>query len=429
MLISPEKGYNGSLYANLLITINELLLLLAGIMFLGFIGEIAFRKKKIPDMLLLLLIGVAIHYTGIIPEVYLSIMKELLGFVGTVALILIVFGGLLKLDLKKFGKSVPRGIVMALTDLVFVIGISTPIFYYILKIPLLDSLLLSAVLSETSVTFIVPLLSRVNLTEKVKHTVEVETIMNSVMNIIVVLLILSVMNHQLTLAGMTAYLFGSISEALILGGVIGIVWLIVLRQALTPHYYIATIAVLFALWGLSDYIGASAVLTVFVFSIIIANSLPISKILKVSGIVDNQSLSYFNQEITFFVMTLFYVYIGILVNIFDYGGILVALLLVLILVAIRFLQVSIIQSVTKWFNKDTILVSSLIQRGSTVIVLAGILLSADPSVFKLFGNILFYVVIFTIFTGSLLFSLVSRKYSPPSTITNAMKPEEAAAQK
>ena len=131
-----------------MITTNELLLLLAGIMLLGFVGEIAFRKKKIPDMLLLLLIGIALHYTGIIPGVYLSIMRDLLGFVGTVALILIVFGGLLKLDLQKFGATVSRGVVIATLDLVFVIGITTPILYFFLKIPFLDSLLLAAVLSE-----------------------------------------------------------------------------------------------------------------------------------------------------------------------------------------------------------------------------------------------------------------------------------------
>ena len=412
-----------------MITINEVLLLLAGIMLLGFVGEIAFRKKKIPDMLLLLLIGVALHYAGIIPVVYLSIMKELLGFVGTVALILIVFGGLLKLDLQKFGATVSRGIIMAASDLLFVMGISTPILYFFLKIPLLDSLLLSAVLSENSVAFIVPLMSRINLDERIKHTIEVETIMNSVMNIIAVLFILSIMNQQSSLVGLAGYLFGSISEALVLGGVTGIVWLIVLRQALTPHYYIATIAILFALWGVSDIIGASAILTIFVFSIIIANSLWVSKVVKISGIINNESLSYFNQEITFFVMTLFYVYIGILVNIFDFQGIIIAVLLVAILVAIRFFQVFSVQGVTKWFGKDSVLVSSFVQRGSTVIVLAGILLSTDPTVFGLFGNILFYVVIFTILTGSLLFSVISRKYVSSTTVLGALSPEDPKTQK
>ncbi|MGC8618597.1 MAG: cation:proton antiporter [Thermoplasmata archaeon] len=407
-----------------MITIDELLLLLAVIMLLGFVGEIAFRKKRIPDMLLLLLIGIVIHYTGIIPAVYLSIMKDLLGFVGTIALIFIVFGGVLKLDLEKFGSSVPKGIAMASADLIFVIGILTPLLYFFFKIPFIDSLLLATILSETSVTFIVPLIARVNLDESIKHTVEVETIMNSIMNIIVVLLILSVINQQFTITGMAGYLFGSISESLVLGGVVGIVWLVVLRQALTPHYYIATIAILLALWGVSDYLGASAILTVFLFSVIITNSVPVSKIIKISGSINNESLTYFNQEITFFVLTLFYVYIGILVNIFDFGGIIIAAILVAILVPIRFLEVFSVGGITKWFGKDSAIVSSFVQRGSTVIVIAGVLLSTDPKVFDLFGNILFYTVIFSILVGSVIFSALSKKYLPVPASTSAEAPEK-----
>ena len=128
-------------------------------------------------------------------------------------------------------------------------------------------------------------------------------------------------------------------------------------------------------------------------------------------------------------MTLFYVYIGILVNIFDFYGLLVALLLVAILVAIRFIEVFSVQGATKWFGKDSLLVSSFVQRGSTVIVLAGILLSTDPSVFGLFGNILFYVVIFTILSGSLLFSAISRKYISPTTVIGTTTSEATKTQK
>lgn len=402
---------------------DELLVLLAGIMLLGFVGEIAFKKKRIPDMLLLLLIGIIIHYTGIIPAVYLSLMRDLLGFVGTVALIFIVFGGVLKVDLLKFGNSVPKGIAMAAADLIFVIGILTPVLYYFFKIPFLDSLLLAAVLSENSVTFILPLIARVKLNEGIKRIIEVETIMNSVMNIIVVLLVLSAMNHQVSPVGLAGYLFGSISEALVMGGVIGIIWLIILRQNQTPHYYIATIAMLFVLWGISGYLGASAILTVFVFSVIVSNSLPISKIVRISGIISTETLTYFNQEITFFVMTLFYVYIGILVNVLDFRGLIIAIALIAILVPIRFLEVSTVHGVTGWFKGDSLIISTFVQRGSTVIVLAGVLLSADPAVFSLFGNILFYVVILSILTGSILFSAVSKKYMPssqlvPSTISS-----------
>jgi len=393
-----------------LITTDELLLILAAIMLLGFVGEIGFRKKRIPDMLLLLLIGIFIHYSGIIPDAFVSILRELLSFVGIIALTLIVFGGVLKLDLERFGGSVTKGIAIASADIIFVMGILTPFLYFVFKIHLLVALLLSAILSETAVSFVIPLLSRIGAREELKHAVEVETIFNSVLNIIVVLFILNIMTQQSSIIGMTGFLFASISEAIVLGGVVGVVWLIVLKHALTSHYYVATIAMLLVLWGVSDYLNASAILSVFIFSIIIANSSFISRIIRVSEAINTQQLDTFNSEITFIVLTFFYVYIGILVNVLDFRALLIAFIVVVILVAIRFLEIFSLNGMTKWFGRDATMVSSFVQRGPTVIVLLGILLSLNPSIFKLYGNTIFYTVILTILAGSILFSISSRKY-------------------
>ncbi len=412
---------------------DELLLLLAGIMLLGFIGEIAFRKKRIPDMLLLLLIGILIHYSGIIPGVYISLLRQLLGFVGTIALILIVFGGLLKLDLQKFGHALSKGIWIAVADLLFVIGLLTPLLYFVFKLPLLISLLISTILSEAAAPFIIPLLNRIKINEEMRHSIEVETIFNSVLNVIGALLLLSIIDQQSSLVGVVgiaSYLFGSVSEAIVLGGVLGIVWLIILKQASAPHYYIATIAVLLGIWGVSDYIGASPILAAFVFSIIIANSGPISKITKLSGIVDTAQLDYFNQEITFILLTIFYVYTGILVNIFDFHALLYALIFVAALVAIRFFEIYAINGVTKWFGSDSMLVATFVHRGPTVIVLLGIILTSNPAIFSSFGNIIFYAVILAILAGSLSFTAISRKYanSAVGVTTNTIQGENANPQ-
>ncbi len=435
MALFDDKCYNIEKFVDPLITAapnaDELLLLLAGIMLLGFVGEIAFRKKRIPDMLLLILIGILIHYSRIIPTEYITLMRSLLGFVGIIALILIVFGGLLRLDLQKFGRSVSRGIWIAVADLAFVIGLLTPLLYFVFKMPLLIALLVSTILSETAAPFIIPLMARIKVDESLKHSIEVETIFNSVLNVIVALLILSIIDQQTTitsLVSITGYLFGSVSEAIVIGGVIGILWLIVLKQASAPHYYIATIAVLFLLWGVSDFIGASAILATFIFSIIIANSIPISKIIRISGTVDTSQLDYFNQEITFIVLTIFYVYTGILVNIFDLQALLIALLLTGVLVAIRFLEIYSMNGATKWFGKDSMLVSSLIHRGPTVIVLLGIVLSGNPAIFNKFGNIIFYTVIITILFGSLGFTAISRKYAMSTLNQATIPPEQPSAE-
>ncbi|MEM0141561.1 MAG: cation:proton antiporter [Thermoplasmatales archaeon] len=407
-----------------MISTNELLLILAAIMLLGFIGEIGFRKKRIPDMLLLLLIGILIHYAGIIPISFMTTLRNLLSFVGTIALTLIVFGGVLKLNIEKFGGAIPRGIFIASMDIVFVMAIGTAFFYYVMNVPLMVSLFLSAMLSETSATFIIPLMSRVRADEKLKRTIEVETIFNSVLNIIITLLVLNILNQQESFLSLTGYLFSSISEAIILGGVVGIVWLIVLKQASTPHYYVATIAVLLGLWGVSNYLNASAILSIFIFSVIIANSIPLSKVLKISGEVNTEQLEAFNQEITFIVLTFFYVYIGILVNILDFKAMIIAFVITLVLIGSRFAEIYSINAATKWFGPDASLVSSFVHRGSTVIVLIGIVLSEDPALFNSYGNTVFYVVIFTILFGSVFYSFIARRYST-SNIPEPPKVENA----
>lgn len=393
-----------------MISENEVIILLSGIIFLGFLGEIAFRKWRIPDMLLLLLIGILIHYFGIIPGKYLLLLRDFVGLFGTIALILIVFGGLLKINFSNTQGAFSKGITLAIVDVVFVSATLTPILYYFLKISLIDSLLIAAILSETSATFVTPLIERVSVEDKIKNTVKIETVVNSVVNIIAVLLILNVIQNNSTIIGMTSYLFASISESIILGTIVGLLWLITLKQAITPHYYMVTVAILFLLWGISEYLNASPILTIFTFAIIIANSDRISKIVKIAGTVDTEKLTVFNGEISFFVLSFFYVYIGTFVNIFDIKALILALIITSILATLRYAEIYLTDSVTKWFGKYRNIISSLSLRGSTIVVLLGVLLSVYPVLFNEFSNTIFFIIVLSILEGSLLFSFHSKKF-------------------
>ncbi len=393
-----------------MISDNEVIILLSGIIFLGFLGEIAFRKWRIPDMLILLLIGILIHYSGIIPGKDLLLLRDFVGLFGTIALILIVFGGLLKINFSNTQGAFSKGITLAIVDVVFVSATLTPILYYLLKISLIDSLLIAAILSETSATFITPLIERVSVEDKIRNTVKIETVVNSVVNIIAVLLILNVMQNNSTIIGMTSYFFASISESIILGTTVGLMWLITLKQAITPHYYMVTVAILFLLWGISEYMNASPILTIFTFAIIIANSDRISKIVKIAGTVDTEKLTAFNGEISFFVLSFFYVYIGTFVNIFDIKALIIALIITSILATLRYAEIYLTDSFTKWFGKYRNIISSLSLRGSTIVVLLGVLLSVYPVLFNEFSNTIFFIIVLSILEGSLLFSFHSKKF-------------------
>lgn len=390
---------------------QEILILMAGIILLGFIGEYGFRKKRIPDMILLLLIGIAIHYSGIISSGTINSLETFVGLFGTVALTLIVFGGVIEVDINTISSSFKKGITLALTDVFFTMIIVTPVLYFIFKISLIISLLISAIIAETSATLVIPMIERLVVREDLLNTVKIETIMNSVFNIIAALLILNIIGSNLTPLNLASSFFANISEGIILGALVGFLWVFVVKTADTPHLYMATVGILFFLWGISEYLNASPILAIFIFSIIIAGSTRIKYLLNRPGYVDLKKLVEFNTEIQFFVLTFFYVYIGLLINVLNLYSLILALAISGSAIAARYLEILSVDSIAKWFGPDRNLVSSFFLRGSTVIVLIGYIYSINRSVFIEYSNTIFYVVIITIIGGWIMYIESSKRYN------------------
>lgn len=389
---------------------QEILILMAGVILLGFVGEYGFRKKRIPDMVLLLLIGILIHYSDILGYKTISVLESFVGLFGTVALTLIVFGGVIEVDLGSISGAMKKGVFIALMDVVFTLLVLTPILYFVFHISLLIAILLSAILAETSATLVIPMIERIIVREEIVNLVKIESIMNSVFNIIAVLLIINVMQSDLSPIALASSFFANISEGLVLGTVVGFAWVIVVKTADTPHLYMATVGILFFLWGISDYLGASPILAIFIFSIIIAGSTRIKYLLNRPGYVDLRKLVEFNNEIQFFVLTFFYVYIGLLINIFNLFSLLLAIVITGGIIAARFAEIYIIEGATKWFGPDRNIMFSFFLRGSTVIVLIGYVYITNPSIFAEYSNTIFYTVIFSIAFGWLLYINFTKRY-------------------
>ncbi len=389
---------------------QEILIIMAGIILLGFIGEYGFRKRRIPDMILLLLIGIVIHYSGILSAKTIGSLESFVGLFGTIALTLIVFGGVIEVDINTISGAMKRGILIALLDVLFTVLVVSPILYFVFKISLLISILISAILAETSATLIIPMVERIIVREDLLNTVKIETIMNSVFNIIAVLLIINIIGSNLSPISLASYFFANISEGLVLGTIVGFAWVIVVKTADTPHLYMATVGILFFLWGISEYLNASPILAIFIFSIIIAGSTRIKYLLNRPGYIDLKKLVEFNSEIQFFVLTFFYVYIGLLINIFNLYSVILALIITGAIILGRFVEISIIDAGTKWFGPDKLLMSSFFLRGSTVIVLIGYIYSSNPTIFLEYSNFIFFTVIMTIAFGWLAYTESSRRY-------------------
>jgi len=75
----------------------SIVLLIAGvIIILGFLGKVAFEKNKIPDVLLLLSIGILLG--PVLKVIHPDLIKNFAGYFGTFALVVIIFEG--RMDIK-----------------------------------------------------------------------------------------------------------------------------------------------------------------------------------------------------------------------------------------------------------------------------------------------------------------------------------------
>ena len=83
--------------------------------------------------------------------------------------------------------------------------------------------------------------------------------------------------------------------------------------------YIATIAFLLILYGVIEYTGGSGAMAAFAFGLVLGNSKKVfSALQKERKNLMTHSRRFFYSEISFFLKSFFFVYLGLLINFADY---------------------------------------------------------------------------------------------------------------
>jgi cell volume regulation protein A len=91
------------------------LITLGFILILGFIGNYIFNKTQIPSIIWLLLFGLIIGSFFKVQEfqnLYPSLLDDVSGFIGAIAIIIILFDGGINTDIYQLFKDAPRGLLL-----------------------------------------------------------------------------------------------------------------------------------------------------------------------------------------------------------------------------------------------------------------------------------------------------------------------------
>lgn len=310
------------------------------IMLLGLVGNYFFKRTMIPDIIWLLVLGVMLG--PVLHIVDASIFASLTPFFAAVAIMIILFQGGIQTNIYTLIKQSPRSILLATLGIIFSMAASGAFAFYILGWPLMNGLLLGAILGGSSSPIIISITQRLPIDESIKTLLNIESTLTDAFCIIVALVLVEVMvlgNYSLVEIGNS--LIGSFSIGATLGFLVGMGWIGGLSKLRSREFeYLLVLAVLLLLYAFVESIGGSGAIAAFVFGVVLANSKEISNMFKFKKeAIMRAEVGRFHNEVSFLVRTFFFVYLGLLVTFGSLNIIFIGIALTIVLMAMRFLSV------------------------------------------------------------------------------------------
>ncbi|MCP4648310.1 MAG: hypothetical protein GY852_11375 [bacterium] len=308
--------------------------ILAGIILIGFFGELLFRRFKIPSVLILLATGYLLGpVTGIVD---VDLMVGLQYIFAPLALMILLFDGGIQLNIYRLVHESGRGIILGGLGLLFSIGAVAAI-WMMLGNDLLSGLLMGAIVAGTGSAIVIPIARGMSLSENARQTLTIESSVTDVISVVLVLSLTgALISGHATIEGTTQNVIASFSIGAVLGGVFGMAW-INLSDKLRKlnFYYMLTLAIMLVLYITTEFMTGSGAIAALVFGIMLGNMGEIGKMLRFKDVLQEPKMAQFQDEVSFLVRTFFFVFLGIIVNITSMDVIILGVGITLVLFGAR----------------------------------------------------------------------------------------------
>jgi len=400
--------------------INPLIFLIfiAGIFLLGFLGNLFFKKTKVSDILILILLGLLIGpIFNIIPESIIFTLRNYTTIFAAVALIVLTFDGGLYLNFYKVITEIKNAFLFTILVFIFTATLSTGILYYIFGFELIYAILLAVIIGGPSSEIIIPLITKSCATDKTKTIMSLESAITDVLCVISTVTIVGIIiaktaNTKLIIQGV----FSAFALAAVIGLIGGIVWSRILRdsQEVKSFSYFLSLSFLFLLYAVTEFLGGNGAFCVLIFGLVLGNASDIFKTFKMKDFTLDKTIHHFQTEISLVIKTFFFIYLGVIID-FKYinlNVILITAALVSLIIVIRILITKLLffKNLEK---KDKDLVVAMHTRGLAAAVLATYPTSVGiQNVFteKIIGVALL-VILITNITTTIYFFIIEKKIS------------------
>lgn len=417
-----EQGHIEALQQTLPIGISSskigLIIAIIGLLiFAAHLFSAIFSKRRIPDVLFLILIGLVIGpLTHWVDSEKLTLLGSILS---AVTLVLILFESGIQLGFKTLKDSFKPS--LKLTALNFIISAIAVwlLSWLVLKIDPVISLMLGCVLGGTASAVVIPTVRQLRMSQKSAAILILEAAIGNVFSIVLALALLEAIKSQHVEFGM---IFGTIFSSFILATVIGLLgsifWALILDKVRNIKYSVLTTpAFVFIIYGINEWMGYSGAIAALAFGIGMANidgiydSL-LKKVIKKRPANLNDTERALFSELVLLLKTFFFVYVGMSIQLTYWQPIVIGLGLTLVLYTLRIPVVRFaISKKDQIPDKEQMYMSAIDPKGLTAAVLATQAVSYIPDIQTglFIKNIVFSVILCSIVINSILIPLIARE--------------------
>ncbi len=298
--------------------VSLFLLVVAGIVGVGLLGEAVFERTGLPDVLWLLLVGILLGpVTGLVER---SALLAVAPYFGALTIVLVLFDGGMALRIEELGRSAARAALLAVLGFACAAATVALVCHAAAARGLLPAgfglrhgVALGVILGGSSSIVVLPALRTARAPERVTGLLGVESALTDVLCIVGTAAAVQVLVTERAQAGdVGAVLARSLGVGAGLGaatGALSIPALRLLRR--NEHAFPITFAVLLALYVVVEWLGGSAPLAIFAAAVMVGNAPALS---RTAGFARQErvsrSLRNVQGQVTFLVKTFFFVFMG-----------------------------------------------------------------------------------------------------------------------
>ena len=371
-----------------------------------------FSRTKIPDVLLLIIIGIVIG-----PVLGLA-SPDRFGIVGpiftTITLIIILFESGLTLRLSTLRSALSGALTLAPLSFFLTTGVVAGLAMLLTDLEVLPAFILGAIVGSTSEAVVIPLIKQLGITEETRTLLSVESSVNDVLSIVItVALVQAYTLGEFKIAAISGGLIAAFLVALVFGIVGAIIWSTLLNRIhAIKNAMFTTPAFVFVLFGVVEILGFSGAIAALAFGITIGNiesiRLPIFNFPLASesvGLTDYEKA--FFSEVAFLLKTFFFVYLGLSLELISPWLIAVGVIFTVVVFILRIpaVKLSMKKSVPV---TDVSITAVMIPKGLAAVVLATLPFQQNITGGELIRDITYGVVLFSIVATSVLVLLIEK---------------------